>query len=64
MYKRLELDSNNNGLAKDKNKLKMDEGWENYRIFCSLNNKGIKERNKEMIIEKDDEYISEPSQRD
>ena len=42
MYKRLELDSSKNDLAKDKKKLKMDEGWENYRIFGSLNNSRIK----------------------
>ena len=58
MYKRLELDSNTNDLAKDKRKLKIDEGRENCSVFGSPYNSRIKERNKEMTVGKYDECIS------
>ena len=41
------MDSNKN----DKMRLKIEEGWDNYRVFGSLYNSRIKERNKEGVEE-------------
>ena len=58
ILKKLELHSGKNYLVKNKKTLKIDEGWENYRLFGTLSNKRINERNKKIIIKRYDECIS------
>ena len=54
MCKILKLDTNKN----DKRRLEIEEGWENHKVFGSLYNSRIKERNKEGIVVKYDGCIS------
>ena len=54
LYQRLKMGSNKD----NKTKLNIEEGWENFRVFGSLYNNRIKERNERGIIQKNDEFIS------
>ena len=54
---KVDLDSRKNNLVKNKNRFKLDNGWTNHRLFGSLSDKEICNRNTEKYIQHYDNCI-------
>ena len=51
LLKKLGCDSCKNNLVRNKNRLKVDDGWTNHRLFGSLSDNEICERNIRQSIQ-------------
>ena len=52
---KIDIYSSKNDLVKNKNRLKVDGGWTNHRLFGSINNKEICESNNGRVIQSKDD---------